>query len=317
VTTIYDAGTRFELECDVDRMKSKLPDKTKIVAMGEVLWDLFPDGDRFGGATANFACHAALLGADVTILSSVGRDPRGDEALQIMQRVGVDVSQVQRDPNAATGTVGVTVDLRGKPTFVIHPHSAWDRVAWKPHFEPILEQSDAFYFGTLGQRESISRATIERSLQVAKHHQLPRVLDINLRPPFFDDALIHQSVAAATILKLSDEEFHTVMTACGIPVLSNIETTLRNLLREFKLDLVAMTRGADGALLVTEDECIDEPGLQVDVIDTVGAGDAFTAALITGLCSGAELSLIASHACRVAANACRYAGAIPPSLKQI
>ncbi len=288
--------------------------RARIVALGEVLWDLFPDGDRFGGACANFACHAALLGADVGILSSVGRDLRGDQALEILQRVGVDATRVQRDPTAATGTVGVTVDAEGKPTFVIHPQAAWDRLAWRPEFESIIQDSDAVYFGTLGQREPESRSTIVRALQIAKDHHIKRVLDINLRPPFFDNELIRQSIAAATILKLSDDEFQILMTACGIHETANVESALLALRSMFDLELIAMTRGANGAMLVTEDQTIDQPGVQVDVCDTVGAGDAFTAALVTGICSGATICSIAADACRVAAEACCYAGAIPPQM---
>jgi len=288
------------------------PPKNHCVALGEVLWDLFPDSDRFGGASANFACHAALQGTRATILSSIGADPRGDAALDIMKRIGVDISYVQRDPTAPTGTVGVTLDQAGKPTFVIHPNSAWDQLQWQPEFESLIANADAIYFGTLGQRESTARETISRALQVAKDENVLRVLDVNLRAPFFNSPLIRHSISMASVVKLSDDEFRPVMAACDIRSTSGNENALRALLHQFGLDLVVMTRGPAGALVVSRDETIDQPGTVVEVCDTVGAGDAFTAALVTGLFQYPDLRSITANACRAAAAACTYAGAIPP-----
>ena len=282
-----------------------------IVSLGEVLWDLFPDGSRFGGAPTNFACHAALQGAKVVLMSAVGVDERGDEAIRILTRLGVDTSFIQRINDAATGTVGVTLDALGKPSFVIHPDAAWDRVEWTPDSETVLARADAVYFGTLGQRCRVSRNTILRALEYAKANGVRRILDVNLRSPYFDKDLIRDSVSLASTLKLSDEELPFVASACGIGENSNTEQALRFLIRHFNLELVAMTRGADGALLVTADETIDQSGFPVVVCDTVGAGDAFTAALTVGVCSGASLSSVAENACKVASAACEYAGAIP------
>lgn len=282
-----------------------------IVSLGEVLWDLFPDGNRFGGASANFACHAAMQGASVSMLSAVGVDERGEEAIRILRHLGVDTSHVQRIDNTATGTVGVIIDTLGRPSFIIHPDAAWDRVEWPPDFEPILARADAVYFGTLGQRCPLSQNTIRRALGIAKANGVRRVLDVNLRAPYYDDAMVRESIALANILKLSDEEFPVVAKACGIDDLSKQEDALRSILRHFELELVAMTRGANGALLVTVDDTIDQPGFPVVVCDTVGAGDAFTAALTVGVCSSVLLRSVAENACKVASFACEYPGAIP------
>ena len=149
-------------------------------------------------------------------LSSVGNDEQGDTAIQTMQRVGVDVTHLQRDQSAKTGTVGVSIDSVGKPTFVIHPHAAWDRTQWRSELEPLIANADAVYFGTLGQREMTSRATIEKALAIATERNVRRVLDVNLRAPYFDDELIQHSISLASVVKLSDDEFPRVMTACGI-----------------------------------------------------------------------------------------------------
>lgn len=282
-----------------------------ILSCGEMLWDLFPAGPRFGGAPANFACHAALHGARVALLSAVGDDPRGREATAILRRFGLDPSLVQTIADAPTGTVGVSVDAAGKPTFEIHAGSAWDRIAWTPALETHLGGVDAIYFGTLGQRDPVSRATIRRALAVATSRGRLRVLDVNLRRPFFDAALIRESVAEATVLKLSDDELDAVLAACGVPPGPDPTASLRALLVRHRLDLVALTRGAAGALLVSATEVIDQPGIPTMVRDTVGAGDSFTAALVVGLLRGEPLSTLARVACETAAAVCAHAGALP------
>ncbi len=289
------------------------PSSNSIISIGEVLWDLFPDGARFGGAPANFACHAALLGSQVTMLSAVGKDALGDGAVGILRALGVDVSLIQRLESVSTGTVGVDVDKSGKPSFVIHADAAWDRLRWMPEFEAVVADADAIYFGTLGQRGRESRKAITQTLQIAKKNRVRRVLDVNLRAPFFDNALIRESVAMATVVKLSDDEFQKVFEACELRELSDPIETLRALRRKFDLELVAMTRGAEGAVVVTRNETIDQPGVPVNVCDTVGAGDAFTAALVVGLCSGASVRSVVANACRVASVVCGHAGAIPSS----
>lgn len=288
-----------------------MPTHPAILSCGEMLWDLFPAGPRFGGAPANFACHAALHGARVALLSAVGDDPRGREATAILRRFGLDPSLVQTIADAPTGTVGVSVGAAGKPTFEIHAGSAWDRIAWTPALETHLAGVDAIYFGTLGQRDPVSRATIRRALAVATSRGRLRVLDVNLRRPFFDAALIRESVAEATVLKLSDDELDAVLAACGVPPGPDPTASLRALLVRHRLDLVALTRGAAGALLVSATEVIDQPGIPTLVRDTVGAGDSFTAALVVGLLRGEPLNTLARVACETAAAVCAHAGALP------
>jgi fructokinase len=287
------------------------PRKPRILSCGEVLWDLFPEGARFGGAPANFACHAALLGGDVTMLSAVGNDRRGDEAVTILQGFGVETALVQRIPDVPTGSVGVSVDSAGKPSFEIHRGSAWDLIDWTDALEAKVSEVDAIYFGTLGQRGAVSRATIRRAMGLASKRGMLRVLDVNLRSPFYDAALIRESIAQASVLKLSDEELSEVGTACGIALDSKPEVTLRSLLTRFGLHLVVMTRGAEGALFVSPDGVIDQPGIPTKVVDTVGAGDSFTAAFVLGILRGDAPEVILQKACEIASAVCSQSGAVP------
>lgn len=284
----------------------------KIISLGEVLWDLFPEGEQFGGAPANFACHAAVSGGTVTMVSSVGRDRRGQAAFQILQSYGVDVSQIQVDPNAPTGSVGVVVNDEGKPTFTIHEGSAWDSINWTDALESSVRNADALYFGTLGQRSAESRETIRQCVKTARTAGIPRMLDINLRPPFFDAAMIRDSVRLSSILKLSDDELPQVCDACGIEQTSSTVEQLQQLLKSENLDSVVMTRGADGALLVKPDEVIRQRGISATVVDTVGAGDSFAAAFLIGLLQGQTDHQNLEHACMVAAAVCTHSGAVPP-----
>lgn len=284
----------------------------RILSCGEVLWDLFPDGHRFGGAPANFACHAAILGADVSILSAVGADPRGESALEILRGFGLDVSWVQRIAGPATGSVGVTIDGAGKPSFQIHADAAWDQIEWQNDLPQHLSHLDAVYFGTLGQRCETSRATVRRVLDHAKEQGILRVLDVNLRPPFYDPALIRDSIALANVLKLSDDELLEVSAACGIPTTQNALEMLQALRERFSLQCVVMTRGAQGALMVSDTGTTEQPGIPTTVVDTVGAGDSFTAAFVLGWLRADLPNDILRGACEIAASVCAHSGALPP-----
>ena len=262
-------------------------------------------------STANFACHAAILGGDVSMVSSVGDDKRGRQAIEILRGFGIDVSLIQIDPDWPTGSVGVALDAKGKPTFTIHEGSAWDRIKFSEELEARIANSDAVYFGTLGQRSQASRATIRQALRVAMQAGIPRILDINLRTPFYDAELIRESIQHASIFKLSDDELGEACKACGMEVSPQPETNLRSLLEQQNLDLVVLTRGADGAMLVSPNEVVNQPGVPAVVKDTVGAGDSFTAAFLLGLLRGESHEQILLSACTIAAKVCSHSGAVP------
>ena len=282
-----------------------------IISLGEVLWDLFPDGQRFGGAPANFACHAAIQGAAVTMVSAVGDDQHGHDAIGILSAYGIDVSLVQIIPDAPTGTVGVALDNNGKPTFTIHQGSAWDRIIWNDALTSRITTADAVSFGTLAQRSAVSRATIRRAVKAALAKGIPCILDINLRPPFFDAEMIRDSVQLASILKLSDDELVEVCSACSISETSRQDVMLQGLFEFGNLDIVVLTRGKDGAVLVTPDDTVTQNGISANVIDTVGAGDSFTAAFLIGELRGESRKQNLRRSCEIAAATCTHAGAVP------
>ena len=283
----------------------------KIISLGEVLWDLFPEGARFGGAPANFACHAAALGADVTMISAVGQDAYGTEAVEILKRYGIHTDLIQTLASAPTGTVGIELDENAKPTFTIHEGAAWDQLVWSKELEQRIQGANAIYFGTLGQRSEISREVIRRVLDSAAALGVPRILDVNLRAPFYNAALIRESVSKASLLKLSDDELPEVCSACSIPMANSPESSLSELRIKFDLDLVVMTRGAEGAMLVLPNETIEQAGIPAVVRDTVGAGDSFTAAFVMGLLQGETQAVILHDACKLAAKVCSQVGAVP------
>lgn len=282
-----------------------------VLSIGEVLWDMFPDAECFGGAPANLACQAALQEARVSMVTAVGDDSRGRAAVAMLQGFGVDAELVQMLTGRPTGTVGVALDAASRPTFSIHDHAAWDALAWTDALAQRVSNVAAVAFGTLGQRSPTARDTIQRCLRVARDAGIHRFLDVNLRPPFVNDELIRDSVGLASLLKLSDSELPVVTRACGLPEPAGPEQQLENLRVAYDMEAVVMTRGPRGAVAATEAGICDQPGLPADVVDTVGAGDAFSAAFLVGWLRGQPLPQLLLQACRHAAATCSHAGAVP------
>jgi fructokinase len=287
----------------------RMTDHQSIVALGEILWDVFPDGPRFGGAPANFACHAAGLGARTAIVSAVGADDLGRAALEELSQRSIVIDGVQTIPDRPTGSVLVTVDATGKASFEFRQDIAWDHLSWNETLASLAAQASAVCFGTLAQRSPISSHTIQRFVKAAPPDCL-RVFDVNLRPPFYDEGIIRNSLELAGVFKLNDDELPIIAKIYGLGG-SECEI-IGDLGRQCGLELVALTRGGRGALLWRNTgEFSDLPGIPTDVRDTVGAGDAFTAALTIGLLQGRSLDEINRYACRVAAYVCSQSGAAP------
>jgi len=279
-----------------------------MVGIGEVLWDIFPDGPRFGGAPSNFACIAAGLAqslAKVAMVSAVGHDALGDDAIAALERHGVDTHCVQRQ-SQATGQVHVTIDPHGVASYRFAEDSAWDHLEWDASLPQLANACDAVCFGTLGQRGSTSRATIRRFLASTRPEAL-RILDVNLRPPYHDGDLIMESLRLANVLKLNEDELPRLgelAAASG----SELQI-LQQLLVRFGLRYAALTRGPRGAVLMSEAGVSEQPAPTVEVVDTVGAGDAYTAAMALGILSELGLDRINRSAVQVAASVCTHAGA--------
>ena len=283
--------------------------RPQVVGIGETLWDLFPDGPVWGGAPGNVACHAAALGAEAIMVSRVGRDDLGDRGVAKLKSFGVDCRHIQRDVGRSTGTVRVSLAAGGDARYEIATDVAWDRLAWNPDLEALAASSAAVCFGTLGQRSPVSRTTIRRFLREARGAL--RVFDVNLRQHFHSPELIRESLALADVLKLNDEELPTVAAACGIDAADPVAAA-RELIVRHGLKLVSLTRGAAGSVIVAEGRTSELPAAATTIVDTVGAGDAFTAAVIVGLLFDRPPEAIHDHASRLAAFVCGHRGGTPP-----
>jgi len=275
-----------------------------VVGIGEVTWDLFPRGRRLGGAPGNFAYHASRLGCRGALVSRVGHDDLGREALARLDALGVDRSRVQLDPLLPTSTVDVALDAQGCPTFLIHEHIAWDALEAPDTLLSYAPEAAAIAFGTLASRDPRSRATILRFLEAAGPRCL-RIFDVNLRQGYHDPELIRASLERCEVLKVNEDELPRVAAWCG--VVPDPEA----LRARYGLKLVALTLGGRGSILCTAGERREEPGLAVPIADTVGAGDAFTAALAAGMVLGADLALTHRRAARLSAFVCTQVGATP------
>jgi fructokinase len=256
----------------------------------------------------NFACHCQQLGVKAYPVSSVGQDDLGREARDAMIALGLDVSRVTENGDHPTGTVQVTLDDGGKPTYEICEGVAWDMISLSPELVSSGPAVAAVCFGSLAQRHHVSRAAIHELLAAMRPDAL-KIFDVNLRQSFFSRETLEASLEHANILKLSDEELPVL--ADMFDVAGGVPGQLNGLRERFNLQLVAYTRGPAGSLLLTADAADDCAGHPAEVVDTVGAGDSFTAALCVGLLAGAPLAAINDHANRVAAYVCSQPGATP------
>ncbi|HEX4020259.1 MAG TPA: carbohydrate kinase [Acidobacteriaceae bacterium] len=250
-----------------------------VVCLGEVLWDLLPCGPQLGGALANVAVMLQALGDNGVLVSSVGHDSFGQQAIDILQQRTLNLEYISVDSNHATGTVSVLLSQEGVATYNIHENVAWDYLAMKKGLALLARSADAVCFGTLAQRSMETRETIRTFIKTTAPACV-RVFDVNLRSPYFTPEVIRWSLEHATIVKMNHEEVASIADCADAPALhSDAKQLAHHLLERFPIELVAITRGGNGSLIVTRHECFDHPGIAVNVVDTVGAGDAFTAAL--------------------------------------
>lgn len=280
-----------------------------IVGIGELLWDLFPSGKQLGGAPSNFSYITNLLGDTGIPASRIGNDALGDEAVERLSQLGVTTNYLQRDGTHPSGTVNVAIDSAGQPRFeILHP-IAWDFFEWTPVWQRLAEQADAVCFGSLAQRASESRSTIGHFLRATRTEAV-RVFDVNLRQNFYSKDVIEESLGRATIVKLNHDELPVVTRLLGWEHRGERESAER-LLSSAGIKLVCVTRGANGSLLITRDQCSEHTGFKVKVVDTVGAGDAFTAALLHGYLRAEPLDRINEAANRVGAWVASRPGGMP------
>jgi len=291
-----------------------------VVGLGELLWDLFPHGKQLGGAPANFAYMTALLGNSGIVASRVGDDRLGQEALWHLKASGLDVSRIQRDLSHPTGTVKVEVDSHGQPEYQITENVAWDFMEFSEDWISLARTAHAVCFGSLAQRNRVSRATIRAFLSALPSFAMG-IFDVNLRQAYFDANNLRDSTRYAKILKLNHEEFPRFVELLQCPVKKSTcaadepddcdVSAARWICREFGVRIVCITRGAAGSLLVTADSLDEHPGFAVKTADTVGAGDAFTAALVHHALRGSSLATMNAAANRMGAWVASQEGATP------
>jgi fructokinase len=292
----------------------------EIVGVGEVLWDLLQTGPQLGGAPANFAYHAHALGAQAYVITRVGNDDHGREIMRRFRDMGVKPDAIQIDERSPTGTARVTLSGAGLAHFTIQENVAWDFIAPTSDAVALAAQADAICFGSLAQRSAVSRNSIHKLVGAAPSKAL-RVFDINLRQQFYSREVVERSLELANILKLNDDELPTVAKMFGLA--GSTEDQICQLAQAFDLHLVALTRGPNGSLLYqTQHNSAQAPQANdgrwsncrsraVRVVDTVGAGDSFTAALVLGLLCKMDLDEINEIANDVARYVCSQAGATP------
>ena len=279
--------------------------KTEVLCVGEVLWDSLPEGLFLGGAPFNVACHLRATGAPVAMVSRIGSDRLGNEVLRRAARYGVSTDLIQSDAELATGFVRVDIDPSGNPSYEILAPAAWDAIETNDELVARAQNARAIVFGTLAQRNSISRETIRALWKT----EALIVFDVNLRAPFEDRAIVEESLQRADVVKLSAEELERV--AEWFDLRGEFEARIRALATAFGCDVVCVTRGSEGAALLHGDAFTEHPGYEVEVKDTVGAGDAFLAVLLAGLLSGATDAALLQHANMIGAYVTTQYGAVP------
>ncbi len=261
--------------------------KPRVVGIGEVLWDVFPDNRRVGGAPLNFAYFCRCLGAHSAVISRVGNDQDGRELIEAIARLGVDTSLVQVDPEKPTGMVRVHVGSDGVPHFECQPDAAWDYIEATPEAIEAAKAADIIGFGTLAQRKDTSWKTIHQLLALAKQDCV-RVCDVNLREQYYSPEFLTESFIQSDIVKLNEIELAIVKDVLKIG--PSDEEAARQLVENFDLVALVLTLGAHGAKAWSENDYAEVPGLVVRVRDTVGSGDAFIATFAMEIAKGSSLA---------------------------
>lgn len=280
----------------------------KIVGLGEALWDCLPEGKKLGGAPANFAYHAGQFGFDTLAVSALGEDALGEETIAALEDRRL--SYLMPRIPYPTGTVQVTLDEQGIPTYNIREGVAWDNIPFTPEIEQVARSCQAVCFGSLAQRSVVSRETIGKFLD-ATPDDCVKIFDINLRQSFFTKEIIEASMRRCNILKINDEELVVVSRMFGLPDLDE-EKRCKRLIQEYNLDILVLTCGTNGSYVFTADRSYYQPTPKVEVADTVGAGDSFTGSFCAAILKGKPIHEAHALAVKVSAFVCTQNGAMPP-----
>jgi fructokinase len=279
-----------------------------LVGLGEILWDMLPEGKQLGGAPANFAYHAQALGGRGVIVSCVGDDELGEEIMSRLEELGLERNYVVVGKSHSTGTVTVKLDEKGRPDYTIHENVAWDFIPCGRRLLEVAAWADAVCFGSLCQRSQVSRDTVRAFLEATRPDCI-RVFDINLRQSYFSAEIIRTMLELTDVLKLNDEELPVVADLLGLT--GSVSDILLQLTQKYALRIIALTRGANGSCLYARGEICSHRGFPARIVDTVGAGDSFSAAITVGMLHGRALGEINEFANRVASFVCSQPGATP------
>lgn len=288
-----------------------------VIGFGELLWDMLPAGRQLGGAPANFCYQVMKQGLPALPLSCIGNDDLGREALHLLQKAGLETHGIATSNNHPTGTVAVTLDDRGVPEYDIRQGVAWDHITLTPLAVKTARTASALCFGTLAQRSEQSAATLQTLFEVL-HAGAFRIFDVNLRQHYYSAEILKQGCHHADILKLNDDELPIVCGLLGIAAPEDIRTPhddrphpdIDKIRDHFNIGTILVTCGARGSLVASNQGWSWLDSVKVDVIDTVGAGDAFTAGFVAGVLAGESDSVAQSRATNAAARACSHAGAM-------
>ena len=283
--------------------------KNYVVGMGEALWDVLPEGKKIGGAPANFAYHVSQFGLPGYVVSAVGEDALGKEILENLTSKGL--TYLIPEVPYPTGTVQVEIDQAGIPQYDIKENVAWDNIPYTAHLQAIAENTKAVCFGSLAQRNIVSRTTINRFLDaMPKLKDSLVVFDVNLRQGFYNKEILCNSMKRCNILKINDEELITISRMFGFPGI-DLQDKCWILLGKYNLKMLILTCGINGSYVFTPGNVSFQPTPKVEVADTVGAGDSFTAAFIAHILKGKSVAESHALAVQTSAFVCTRKGAMP------
>ena len=280
-----------------------------VVGMGEALWDVLPEGKKIGGAPANFAYHVSQFGMPSCVVSAVGNDTLGKEIVENFTSKGL--NQLIAEVPYPTGTVQVEIDQAGVPQYEIKENVAWDNIPYTALLENLAGRTKAVCFGSLAQRNVVSRNTINRFLDaMPQENDSLIVFDVNLRQGFYNKEILCNSMKSCNILKINDEELVTVSRMFGYPGI-DLQDKCWILLGKYNLKMLILTCGINGSYVFTPGNVSFQPTPKVEVADTVGAGDSFTAAFIASILKGKSVAEAHALAVRTSAYVCTRKGAMP------
>ncbi|MCI9844036.1 carbohydrate kinase family protein [Flavobacterium pectinovorum] len=285
---------------------NKSDEKIKAVAFGEILWDVFENEKKIGGAPLNVALRMKSLGCEVSMISSVGNDENGDVILREVETLGIETNTILQLETYPTGLVNVTLDKNGSAAYEIQYPSAWDKIVLDDFAKTLVKDADVLIYGSLVCRDEVSRKSLELLLQ----NEVYKVFDVNLRKPHYSYEVLEKLMIPANFIKFNDEEIEEIAAVWKSPFTS-LEENIQFIALRTNTSSICVTKGKDGALLLWEGKLYKNKGYAVRVADTVGAGDSFLASLITSLLAGKSPQMAIDFACAVGALVAASSGANP------